>query len=187
MNRGWICFLAILMLSCNQSAQPDTNTSLWAYSPQNNVSSFDNACQPLLLHYQDLLKGVLGQDTAYLFHSAKNMATLMDSFPDLQSTKDSVLNNNLKQGLVNIHSEIDGLLEETSWSEIHKATNMISIQMIHLLAEAGYKNHSIYIFNTSTNLQEDGFHWFGFTKTTRDPYHPNQKEVVLAQQVLQEN
>jgi hypothetical protein len=124
---------------------------------------------------------------AYLFEAAKNLVLLTDSFPVLNKSKDTVLDNNIKQGLVNINAELQGLLLETSWPEIYKATNMISIQWIHLLGEAGYKKHTIYIFNTPTDLQEDEFNWFSFNKTARDPYHSNNKEGVVAQQILQEN
>ena len=88
---------------------------------------------------------------------------------------------------MNIHAEIDGLLLENSWPEIYKASNMISLQLIHLLGNAGYQLHTVYIFNTSSDLQEDGFQWLGLTKSSRDPYHPNHKELVVAQEVLQEN
>jgi len=187
MNRGFITFIAILILSCNASQKPDANSQLWAYHPKNNQTAFDNACEPLLINYQDFLKGVLAQDTAYSFLAAKNMATLIDSFPGLKLSKDTLLIHNLKQDLENIHAEIEGLLLESSWLEMHKAANMISIHLIHLLGDAGYKHHTIYIFNTTSELQEDGFHWLALTKNNRDPYHPNLKEGVLAQQILQEN
>jgi hypothetical protein len=28
--------------------------------------------------------------------------------------------------------------------------------------------------------------WFGWNKTSKDPYHPNRKEEIKAQQLLQE-
>ena len=187
MNRIFIAFIAISIGSCQGSSSSSTNNSLWAFSPKNNQGSFDNACQPLLFSYQDLLKGVQARDTTYLYGAAKNLVLLTDSFPILNNSTDTVLNNNIKQGLVNISAEVQGLLFENSWLEIYKSTNMISIQLIHLLGEAGYKKQSIYIFTTPSDLQEDGLNWFGFIKMARDPYHPTNKEVVVAQQILQEN
>lgn len=187
MNRIFIAFIAILIGSCQGSSTSTTGNSLWSYHPQNNQLSFDNACQPLLLSYQEILKGMQATDTAYLYEAAKKLVVLTDSFPVLNQSKDSVVNNNLKQGLVNLNAEAQGLLFETNWPEIYKATNMLTIQLIHLLGEAGYKQHTVYIYNTPSELQEDGLNWFSFLKTMRDPYHSNQKEGVVAQQILQEN
>ena len=187
MNRVLMAFIVMLIVGCKDSEKADLNNSLWEFSSQNHQTAFDQACQPLLVNYQDFLKGVAGMDTAYLFNSAKNLATLIDSFPTVAISKDSLVSNQLQQGLVNIHAEIDGLLLETSWPEIYKASNMISLQLIHLFGNAGYQLHTIYIFNTSSDLQEDGFHWLGLIKNSRDPYHPNNKELMMAQQVLQEN
>lgn len=187
MNRLFIAFIAISIVSCQGSSSSSTNNTLWAYQPKNNQLSFDHDCQPLLGSYQDVLKGVQATDTAYLYQAAKHMVLLTDSFPIINHSNDTLLNNNLKQGLVNINAEVQGLLFETNWPEIYKATNMISIQLIHLLGEAGYKQHTIYLFNTPSDLQEEGFNWFSFNKTTRDPYHPNFKEGVVAQQILQEH
>ncbi len=187
MNRVYVAIIVMLILGCKDSEKATLDNSLWEFIPQNHQTAFDNACQPLLVNYQDFLKGLVGMDTVYLFNSAKNLAALTDSFPILDNAKDSLLSYNIQQGLVNIHAEIEGLLLETSWPEIYKASNMISLQLIHLLGSAGYQDHTIYIFNTSSNLQEDELHWLGLTKSSRDPYHPNSKELVLAQQVLQEN
>jgi hypothetical protein len=187
MKRIFIAFIAISIGSCQGSTSSSTNNSLWAFSSKNNQGSFDNACQPLLLSYQDLLKGIQARDTAYLYGAAKNLVLSTDSFPVLNNSTDTVLNNNLKQGLVNISAEVQGLLFENSWPEIYKSTNMISIQLIHLLGQAGYRKNNIYIFTTPTDLQEDGLNWFSFIKMTRDPYHPTNKEAVVAQQILQEN
>ena len=187
MNRVYVAIIVMLILGCKDSEKATLDNSLWEFIPQNHQTAFDNACQPLLVNYQDFLKGLVGMDTVYLFNSAKNLAALTDSFPAIENLKDSLLIYTIQQGLVNIHAEIEGLLLETSWPEIYKASNMISLQLIHLLGNAGYQNRTIYIFNTSSDLQEDELHWLGLTKSSRDPYHPNNKEWVLAQQVLQEN
>jgi hypothetical protein len=186
MNRVFIAFMVFILLGCNNSNPPSTNSMLWEFHAKNNQIAFDNACQPLLINYQEILKGVQAKDTAFLFNAAKNLSTLMDSFPVFTSSKDSALNDHIKHGLTNIQSEIQGLMAETSWFEMYKAANMISIQMIHLLGEAGYGKNNIYIFHTSFEQQEDGFYWFGINKTARDPYHPEQKELVEAPSILQE-
>jgi len=187
MNRVLIAIIVMLILGCKDSEKADLNNSLWEFSPQNHQTAFDQACQPILVNYQDFLKGLAAMDTVYLINSAKNLATLIDSFPTVVISKDSLVSNQIQQGLVNIHAEIDGLLLETSWPEIYKASNMISLQLIHLLGNAGYQLHTIYIFHSISDLEEDGLHWMGLTKSSRDPYHSNNKELMLAQKVLQEN
>jgi len=187
MKRLFIAFIALFLLSCNNDNPPSSNSALWAFQPKNNQNAFDNACQPILLNYQEVLKGVLAKDTTYLYAALKNLANLTDSFPALNAAKDSSLNNELKQGWVNINAEIQGLLAETEWLEIYKSTNMISIQLLHLLGEAGYQRQNIYVFTSAFDGQEEGFNWLNIAKTSRDPYHPDNKELIQAQQVLQEN
>jgi len=187
MNRIFIAFITLILLACNNTNPPSSNGMLWEFHPKNNQNAFDNACQPILLTYQEVLKGVMAKDTAYLYAALKNLAILTDSFPVISYSKDSVLSNELKQGWVNINAEIQGLLAETQWVEIYKSTNMISIQLIYMLGEAGYNRQNIYVFTTAFDGQEDGFNWLGITKTSRDPYHPDNKELIQAQQILQEN
>lgn len=187
MNRLFIAFIALFLLSCNNSNLPSSNSALWEFHPKNNQNAFDNACPRILLNYQEVLKGVLAKDTTYLYAALKNLANLTDSFPALDAPKDSIINNELKQGWVNISAEIQGLRAETEWLEIYKSTNMISIQLLHLLGEAGYQSQNIYIFTTAFDGQEEGFNWLHIAKTSRDPYHPDNKELKQAQQILQEN
>ncbi|MCX6211502.1 MAG: hypothetical protein NT104_02935 [Bacteroidetes bacterium] len=187
MSRLFIAFIVLIQFSCSNTNPPSSNTALWEFHPKNNQIAFDNACPPILLNYQELLKGVLAKDTSYIHAAIKNLAMLTDSFPAIVYPKDSGLSNQLKQGWVNINAEIQGLMAESDWLEIYKSTNMISIQLVHLLGEAGFKRQNIYIFTTAFEGQEDGLNWLGMAKTARDPYHPNNKELIQAQQILQEN
>jgi hypothetical protein len=182
-----IAFIVLLALACNPSEKASSNLSLWKFSPQNHEIAFDKACQPLLVNYQDMLKGVVVMDTAYLYKAAKNLVILIDSFPNTSISKDTLSFININQGLVSIKAEIEGLLLEPSWPEIYKSSNMISIQLIHLLGNAGYQEHTIYIYSVNSDLQEDGLNWFAITKSSRNPYQPNKNEQLMAQQVLQEN
>jgi len=187
MNRLFIAFIALILFSCKNTNPPAIYNSLWEFHPKNNQIAFDNACSPILLNYQEMLKGVLAKDTIYLYAALKNLANLTDSFPLLDAPKDSSLNHELKQGWINMNAEIQGLLAETEWVEIYPSINMISIQLIHLLGEAGYQRQNIFIFTSAIEGQEDGFNWLGIAKTSRDPYHPDNKKFIQAQQILQEN
>ena len=187
MNRLFIAFIALILLACNNENPLSSNSGLWEFQPKNNQKAFDHACQPILLNYQEVLKGVMAKDTTFLYTALDNLIILTDSFPAFSYPKDSILSNELKQGWVNINAEIQGLRAETEWLEIYKSTHMISIQLLHLLGQAGYQGQNIYVFSCAFEGQEDGFNWLGITKTSRDPYHPNNKEFIQAQQILQEN
>ena len=149
--------------------------------------SFQNWKDLVLNNYQELLKGVAVADTAYVLNAAKTLIQLTDSFPAAAITfKDSLLKEQAKQSLNNINAELQGLIAEQSLPALHLATHMVSIQFLNLLASVGYHQKNIYIYNVQDEKLEDGMIWFGWYKTSKDPYHPNRKEEIKAQQLLQE-
>jgi hypothetical protein len=179
---------AFFMIGCASSENPALSKELWDFSPQNNQANFDKACLPLLMNYQELMKGVAADDTAYIYNAAKTLVQLTDSFPaSLIGFKDSALNEQVKQSISNINAELQGLLAEESPAGMHMATNMVSIQFLNLLATTGFKEKSIYIFNVQDAKYEDGLIWFGWNKTANDPYHKEHKAEITASQFLQEN
>lgn len=178
---------AFFVMACASPEDPAVDKQLWAFSPQNNQGNFDKALLPLLNNYQELLKGVAVGDTAYIFNVAKTLIQLTDSFPAAAiSFKDSLLHEQAKQSLNNINAELQGLLAEQSLPALNLATHMVSIQFLNLLATVGYQEKNIYVFNVQDEKLEDGMIWFGWNKTSNDPYHPNRKGEVVAQQLLQE-
>ena len=187
MKPYFFILFAFLVMSCASPEDPAINKELWAYSPENNQVNFDKACMPLLNNYQELLKGVAAEDTATIFNAAKTLIQLTDSFPAAAITfKDSLLHEQAKQSLNNINAELQGLMAEQSLPAINMATHMISIQMLNLLANVGFNEKNIYIFNVQDEKLEDGLIWFGWNKTAKDPYHSNNKDEITAQQFLQE-
>ena len=187
MKPYFFILFAFLVMACTSTEDPAINKELWAYSPENNQVNFDKACMPLLNNYQELLKGVAAEDTATIFNAAKTLIQLTDSFPAAAITfKDSLLHEQAKQSLNNINAELQGLMAEQSIPSIHIATHMISIQMLNLLANVGFNEKNIYIFNVQDEKLEDGLIWFGWNKTANDPYHSNKKDEITAQQFLQE-
>jgi len=178
---------AFLVMACGSPEDPAINKELWAFSPQNNLGNFDKALLPLLNNYQELLKGVAAGDTAYIFNAAKSLIQLTDSFPATAiGFKDSLLHEQAKQSLNNINAELQGLLAEQSLPALNMATHMVSIQFLNLLATVGYSEKNIYVFNVQDEKLEDGMIWFGWNKTSNDPYHNNRKGDIVAQQLLQE-
>jgi hypothetical protein len=187
MKPYFFILFAFLVMACASPEDPAINEQLWAYSPENNQVNFDKACMPILNNYQELLKGVAAGDTAYIFNVAKTLIQLTDSFPAAAITfKDSLLHEQSKQSLNNMNAELQGLLAEQSLPAINIATHMVSIQMLNLLATVGFKEKNIYVFNVQDEKIEDGLIWFGWNKTSNDPYHSNRKGEITAQQFLQE-
>jgi hypothetical protein len=171
MKPFFFILFAFLVMACDSPEDPAINKQLWAYSPQNNQGSFDKALMPLLNNYQELLKGLAAGDTAYIFNAAKTLIQLTDSFPTAAiSFKDSLLHERAKQSL----------------PALNMATHMVSIQFLNLLATVGYQEKNIYVFNVQDEKLEDGMIWFGWNKTSNDPYHSNRKGEIVAQQLLQE-
>jgi hypothetical protein len=187
MKPFFFILFAFLLMACDSPEDPAINKQLWAFSPQNNQGSFDKALLPLLNSYQELVKGVAAGDTAYIFNAAKTLIQLTDSFPAAAiSFKDSLLHEQAKQSLNNINAELQGLMAEQSLPALHMATHMLSIQFLNLLATVGYEEKNIYVFNVQDEKLEDGMIWFGWNKTSNDPYHSNRKGEIVAQQLLQE-
>ena len=187
MKPYFFILFAFLVMSCASSEDPAINEQLWVYTPQNNQVNFDKACLPLLNNYQELLKGLAAGDTAYIFNAAKTLIQITDSFPAAAITfKDSLLLEQAKQSLNNINAELQGLMAEQSLPAIYIATHMVSIQLLNLLANIGFKEKNIYVFNVQDEKLEDGLIWFGWNKTSNDPYHSNRKDEITAQQFLQE-
>ncbi len=187
MKPYFFILFAFLVMSCASPEDPAINKELWAYSPENNQVNFDKACMPLLNNYQELLKGVAAGDTASIFNAAKTLIQLTDSFPAAAITfKDSLLHEQAMQSLHNINAELQGLLAEQNLPAINMATHMVSIQILNLLANIGFKEKNIYVFNVQDEKLEDGLVWFGWNKIAKDPYHSNKKDEIAAQQFLQE-
>ena len=182
----YICF-ALLLFQCSPQKNVEQNQELWNFKPQNNQSNFDQACMPLLMQYQELLKGVASNDTNYIGTATKNLVQLTDSFPTSAiSFKDNSLNEQVKNSLTNTNAELRGLLAEPNSEALHMATHMVSIQLLNLLAMTGFKEKSIYIFSVEDENFEDGLIWFGWNKKSTDPYHFKNKTEILAYQFLQE-
>jgi len=187
MKPFFFILFAFLVMACDSPEDPAINKQLWAFSPQNNQRSFNKSLMPLLNNYQELLKGVAAGDTAYIFNAAKTLIQLTDSFPAAAiSFKDSLLHEQAKQSLNNINAELQGLLAEQSLPALNMATHMVSIQFLNLLATVGYQEKNIYVFNVQDEKLEDGMIWFGWNKTSKDPYHSNRKSEIVAQNLLQE-
>jgi hypothetical protein len=187
MKPYFFILFAFLVMACTSPEEPTIDKQLWVFNPQNNQENFDKALLPLLNNYQELLKGVAVADTTYVLNAAKTLIQLTDSFPAAAITfKDSLLKEQAKQSLNNINAELQGLIAEQSLPALHLATHMVSIQFLNLLASVGYHQKNIYIYNVQDEKLEDGMIWFGWNKTSKDPYHPNRKEEIKAQQLLQE-
>ena len=187
MKPFFFILFTFFVIACDSSEEPAVNKQLWTFSPQNNQTNFDKALLPLLNNYQELLKGVAAEDTAYIFNAAKTLIQLTDSFPASSIIfKDSLLHQQAKQSLNNINAELQGLIAEQSLPALKMDAHMVSIQFLNLLATVGYLEKNIYVFNVQDEKIEDGMIWFGWNKTSNDPYHSNRKGEIVAQQFLQE-
>ena len=110
--------------------------------------------------------------------------------PNSFVTKDSVLLNLFKSGLLNLQDELNGVVLEQYPEELNLALNMASIQLLHLLGSVGYTKQAVYIFNTNgkmADLEADGLLWVSLNKKSINPYYNIENELVTASYILQEN
>jgi hypothetical protein len=161
----------------------------WEYNAQNHNSNLDHNCQPLLFQYQELLKGVGSKDTNYIKEVVNATIHLTDSLSSLKFMADSNLNKIWVDGLGNVNAEFQGLLAENindKPTEFNMSLNMCGIQLLNLLGQIGYQQHSIYIFHSKVGKTDDGYYWFGIQKTAKDPFKVDNRDFVSADGILQE-
>lgn len=181
------CLSAAACSEQNSNSQSITNN--WAYQPQNHSDVLDEQCHPIIVKYQELLKGVKRQDTAYISLVANEMKFQLDSFATMDLSKDTLLNNEIKAGFQNIAAELEAVIYSNGMgdeSELKISVNMCTIQILNLLGKIGYNKQQVYIFQTEDIVLEDGLYWFALQKNAPNPYQSNQKKEVEAIYILQE-
>jgi len=186
----YLGFIAcILILSCGEPNNHANFIADYHFMAQNQNKVLDHQVGPILANYQALLKGLYQNDSNYINLSASEMIHLTDSLANLQLDLDSNRQKIWTDGLGNLNAELQGLqladkgngLEETKMS-IH----MCSLQLLSLLTQMGYKEHQVYIYTSENSKDEDGYVWLSLQKSTRDPFHFENRKEILAQEVLQE-
>ena len=176
-------------IACNSVSDKTAFVSSWHYTLQTHNVNLDHNCQPLIYQYQQLQKGVLSKDTHFINSVVNYTIQLTDSLASLKLPLDSNLQKKWVDGLGNINAEYQGLLTTNLFEnpqEFYMSLNMCSIQILNLLGEIGYKEQSIYIFNSKSDNTDDGYFWFGLQKNSRDPYKPEKRDLNNADQILQE-
>ena len=174
------------IFACNSQSNTQSFENAWHYSPAHNNLIIDHNCQSLITKYQYILTGLSNKDSLYLNNATKDLIKISDSLLGLNLVKDSLLNHSWSNGLTNLHAELQGILAADNPNELNMAVHMTGVQMLNMLAEIGYKEHVIYIFNVNDHKYEDGLIWFGLLKTARDPFHTDKHNMITASQILQE-
>jgi len=185
----WIV-IGCLCGACSSPTAPVLDNKQAVYLSQNNNPAIDKACQPLILQYQEILKGMASNDTNYIFNVTRSYIQITDSLTALNLVADTNLQQNFNFGVIALNAELKGLLTASTESdflkEIKFSVNMVGIQLIHLLGQVGYKQQTIYIYLANDQQMEDGLKWMSWQKTMRDPFHPNVRSMLTADQVLQD-
>ena len=189
MYKIWIFIVCMGLFACNQNEVEQTSNITWEYVAKNNQATLDYQCQPILFQYQELLKALKNKDTSYLKIVAKNSILITDSLSQLKLSIDSNMQKIWVNGLGNMNAELSAIIMENElvgWEEIKMSMNMCGLQLLNLLGQIGYKEHTIYIFNTSNIELEDGYYWLGLQKNSKNPFEENKNENVSAVAILQE-
>jgi hypothetical protein len=188
-----ICFCVIACTSNSKKTQESDlilhYNLVWSVNEKENNPEMDRNAQFIINAYQDLLKGYAQNDTSYIKASSLQMAKTSDSLGTLKLSKDTAMQDEWVDGLGNISNELQGVLESNMQGDKKELTisiNMLSVQILNLLASVGYKQRTIYIFNFPNEYIEDGVYWFGMQKNSMNPYNKEQKEALQALGILQE-
>jgi hypothetical protein len=186
----YFAFIAILfIISCGQTGQKEVTADTYQFSPQNHSNNLDHQVGPIIQGYQEILKGLNSKDTFYIKQSAMQLVQLTDSLQNIKMELDSNMQKIWVDGLGNLNAELQGLIISSTADDLLETKmtiNMCALQLLNLLGQIGYKEHTIYIFNTENEKSEDGFVWLSFQKSSRDPFHPEHRKELLAQVILQE-
>jgi hypothetical protein len=184
-----IISVCIGLFACNQNEQMQSSNITWEYVAKNNHVELDHQFQPILFQYQELLKALKNKDTSYLKLVANNTILITDSLSQLKLPIDSNTHKIWVKGVGNINAELSAMIMEdelNGWDEIKMSINMCTLQILNLLGQIGYKEHSVYIFNTRNRELEDGYYWLGLQKNSKNPFEANKNENVSAFAILQE-
>jgi len=190
MGKFYIFILSILLVACNSPEKQGVHKDLWSFTASNNNPQIDDLCTLIIKDYEGILQGLAKNDTADVFAKSKAVILRCDTLPISFISKDTVLLNIFKSGLLNLQDELNGVVLEQYPEELNLAMNMASIQLLHLLGSVGYMKQAIYIFNTNgkkADLEEEGLLWISLNKKTINPYYNIENELVTANYILQEN
>ena len=189
MKRFLVVFTCFFMWACSQKASKQESSSYWHYQPQNYNAQTDYNAKQIVNGYQDLLKGFANRDTLKMNESSIGLAKLTDSLSKLILSTDKNIQKNWENSLQNIGAELQGVFvsnAENNSKELKMSMNMTGIQILDLLCNIGYKESSIYIFNTKDEQFEDGLIWFGNQKMSSNPYEMQVGKEIQASSILQE-
>jgi hypothetical protein len=184
-----ILIVCVGLFACNQSDNKQTSNKTWVYFAKNNNPILDDQFQPILFQYQELLKALKNKDTSYLKLVANNTIQLTDSLSLIKLPVDTITHKIWSDGMGNINAELRGMVmdnEITGWDELKMSVNMSGLQILNLLGQIGYKEHTIYIFNTHSSDLDDGYFWFGLQKNSKNPFNTEKSENASAMAILQE-
>lgn len=185
-----ISFLCSLLLSaCSTKTNKEKELNSFHFVAENYNSQLAHPVNQVITGYQSILNGLYHTDTVYVQQSTKHLRMLTDSLSTLQVTVDSNLHKIWIDNLSNFNAELQALEMSTysnGWDEAKMSINMCGIQLINLLAQIGYREQPIYIFNEPDRQLEDGYTWLSLQKTSTNPFHPADHHVSSAQNILQE-
>ncbi|MEK0422525.1 MAG: hypothetical protein RLZ95_435 [Bacteroidota bacterium] len=181
--------LCFSLFACTTNTQKTASNELWHFNAKQNNVQLDGLIQPIITGYQDLLKSLSTKDTFYIRQKSSLLIQIADSLAGLPLTTDTLLKKNWINGLGNFNAELQGVIESNASQDLKELTlsmNMATVQLLNLLSEIGYKQHSIYVFNASNEYIEDGVYWFGIQKRSINPFNYVEKVEMNAMGVLQE-
>ena len=176
----FFCLIAA-MIACGTNSNPTTEQVTTKFQQKRHDAQLDQQVQPLLNQYFAVMQHLSEQDTANLQVYGASLIQLADSLSHQQLSLDTATQSNALQGLMNIQSEMEAILMESSTGERLFGAQMLSLHWIDFLAAIGYQKQTIYLC-----VDNAGNQWMSLTKKAVSPYLQEDKKTYEAMQVLQE-
>lgn len=180
-----VLVLIVGILACKNINTDKQVNVLWEYIPHNHQINRDQQANTLIYGYQSILKGLASNDSSFLFQAASQLLLNTDSIIANIPKSDSLNQKLIVSEMNGLNGELAALLMESSPVALNKAVQMVSIELIHYLGQIGYQKSSIYIFDIPVDQQES-LVWFSLSKTSKNPYNGQDKQIYTATQILQE-
>jgi hypothetical protein len=181
MKRSLFFILLSTLLACSSNSNELMEPVTSSFQQKRHDAALDERVQPLLNQYFVVMAHLQEGDSTNLQSFGANLIQEADTLIQQKLSFDTATQTNAVQGLMNIQSEMEAILMESSLDERLFGAQMLSLHCIELLTSIGYQKQTIYIFSDAA-----GNRWIGLNKRSRNPYQQDDTLSYQASQVLQE-
>ena len=176
--------ISLLLLGCENNNTLKEETILWEFHPKNHQDQWDLQAFQLMNEYHAIQNNFTVSDSVAFKIAVQQLMNSTDTLLTHSTATDSLTQNIWISGLQIFKNELEALVLETEPSEKQAQLNMCTVAFIHFLADIGYTKTNVYIFQKTD--EDNAYFWFGFNKTSKDPFDLSDRKEYSASFTLQE-